>query len=838
MFFAHLYEKVMRFPLAVLLTIAAFTFYLMTYIPNLVIDASGDSLVLEGDESLAIYREITKTYGTSDFLFIAYSPKNIDLYSSDNKNNVAALKKSLMAIDGVESVVTFLDVPLLYSPKVTIASFNDGVKFLKDAGVDTDLARSEFLKSPVYSDLLTSQDEKTTAIQVNITPADKLRELRNQRDDLKSRENKTAEEKVLLHSVVTQYEAEKLQRNTLEKALVAEVRKIVAPYKDRADIFIGGVPMIVADMLEYVRSDILVFGSAIVVFIICVLSYIFRSPRWTLLPLLACFFTCSIMLGGIAFMGVNLTVISANFVALLLIITLSITIHLVVRFIEYEEKEPDLSQYDLVMKTTAFMVKPCTYTTLTTMVAFLSLVVSGIRPVIDFGWMMTIAVGLALLLAFFVLPAGLLLLKRSSSERKDDQGEKITHFFAALTEKNAGLINAIIVCIVAFSVSGLFRLEVENRFIDYFHETTEIFQGMLVIDQQLGGTLPLDIVVYEQEQQLAVDVGNNVSANEDFSDLSDDDFFTDDADDFSGEEGEAGSYWFTSQGMQEIERIHRYIDDFDESGKVLSLATLYQVLKDVSGGGVDDIQLALIQKNAGDEIKKSLIQPYLSEDGSQARLGARIMETSATLNRNEMLGKIHHFMQNDMGYKPEQYDVSGMMVLYNNMLQSLYRSQILTLAAVFAAIMVMFAILFRSIKIACIAIVPNVTAAILVLGTMGWFNIPLDIMTITIAAITVGIAVDDTIHYVHRFRREVSIDGDYVAAMYRSHHSIGKAMFYTTMTITMGFSILALSNFTPSIYFGLLTGLAMIAALLYDLILLPHLLLLFKPFGKVHAVQA
>jgi predicted RND superfamily exporter protein len=506
----------------------------------------------------------------------------------------------------------------------------------------------------------------------------------------------------------------------------------------------------------------------------------------------------------------------------------------VVRFIEYEDKEPDLNQYDLVMKTVAFMVKPCTYTTLTTMVAFLSLIVSGIRPVIDFGWMMTVAVGLALLLGFFILPAGLLLLGRNKQERNDEQGVKITEYFAKVTERKSLAINVAFAVILLFSISGVLQLKVENRFIDYFHESTEIFQGMLVIDQQLGGTLPLDVILFSEENTLK-SAGDSVvgaaselqAADDDF----DDDFFADEQEAFAVDESDKVSYWFTKQGMEEIQQVHEFLDKYPETGKVLSLATLYQVMKDVSGGSVDDIQLALIKHNATDAIGDSLIEPYLSDDGVQTRLTVRVKETSQSLDRSDLLQQVDDFLQNDMGLSADRYAVSGMLVMYNNMLQSLYRSQIATLAAVFVAIMVMFAILFRSLKIALLAILPNVLAALFVLGGMGWMGIALDIMTITIAAITVGIGVDDTIHYIHRFKREFELDENYIAAMHRSHQSIGKAMFYTSVTIIMGFSILALSNFTPSIYFGLLTGVAMFAALMGALVLLPHLLLMFKPFG-------
>ena len=174
--------------------------------------------------------------------------------------------------------------------------------------------------------------------------------------------------------------------------------------------------------------------------------------------------------------------------------------------------------------------------------------------------------------------------------------------------------------------------------------------------------------------------------------------------------------------------------------------------------------------------------------------------------------------------------------MYNNMLRSLFKSQILTIGVVLAGIFIMFTLLFRSISLAILGILPNILSASLVLSIMGWANIPLDMMTITIAAITVGIGVDDTIHYIHRYQYEIEKDYDYKAALLRSHSSIGNAMYYTSITIFLGFSILTLSNFIPTIYFGLLTGLAMLIAMVANLTLLPQLLIVFKPFGKAREV--
>jgi len=836
------YTVLLRFPKLALVGLFALVLYFSSFIPQLKIDASSDSLVLEGDSALQIYREAVDTFGTSDFLFLAFTPHE-HLYSEGVRQTVEEMSEKFSAIEGVGSVLSYLDVPLLYSPMVSISTISDGVKYLNDEDLNISLAQKEFLQSPIYSDLLTSADEKTLAIQVNIKAASALIQLRERVAALEKVAGKQEQQTLL--KLRQELEAAKQERLALEKQLVADVRQVLDEYQDQGNIFIGGVPMIVSDMLSYVRSDMVVFGSAILLFIVVVLALIFRQLRWVLLPLLTCLSTCLLMLGLIAFFGVKLTVISANFVALLLIITLSITIHLAVRYLEYEADAIDKDGVDeinvqaLVKQTMQFMFKPCAYTTLTTMVAFMSLVVSGIRPVIDFGWMMSAALAMALCLAFVILPLGLVLTKPAKRLQVDNAFSRFTSHFAELVERYSPHITFISLALLVFSLTGLAQLKVENRFIDYFDESTDIYQGMSVIDEQLGGTLPLDIVLYHEQEQLSfalepseIEAGD---AEDDF--FEEDDFFSDDGDSFASEESSAyaNSYWFSRAGLAEINKVHQFIDAMEGSGKVLSLATLYQVVKDITEGQVDDIQLAIIKEKATGVIADALITPYLSADGTQTRLSIRVMETSKALNRSEMLAQIEAFLLQDMGYKKEGFELTGVMVMYNNMLQSLYTSQITTLGAVFVAIMLMFLVLFRSLPIALIAIAPNILAALFVLGTMGWLGIPLDIMTITIAAITIGIGVDDTIHYVHRFGRELKQDGDYRATMHRCHASIGRAMFYTSFTIIAGFSILSLSNFTPSIYFGVLTGLAMFAALLGALLVLPLLLLKFKPFNLAAA---
>ncbi|GAB3372485.1 MMPL family transporter [Spongiibacter taiwanensis] len=838
--------------------------FLGSYVPSLKMDASADALVLEGDKSLEYYREISKRYETEDFLLVTVQPKG-DLYSDENLAMLKELRDRLAGLPRVSGVNSILDIPLLESPPIGLSQVTSGeIPRLTDPDIDKALVREELSTSPIYRSLLTSVDNTTTAIQVNLERDEKYFALLNARDDLRAKANQGAlseAEAAELRDLETAFSDYVAEAHERQADLVAKARAILADYKDDARVFLGGVPMIAVDMIDFVKADLRVFGTGILLFIVLLLAVIFRSFRWIVLPVANCLLTAVFMLGLLSFLDWKLTVISANFVALLLIITLSITIHIVVRYREIAAGDPGLNQMERVSRTAALMAKPCVYTSLTTLVAFASLVVSGIRPVIDFGWMMSMGVTVALVMTFVFLPCALMLLKPKEEKGGGEAKSGFTRYFAAATEHYGGIILAVSAAMLVVSVWGISTLKVENRFIDYFHEDTEIYQGMETIDAELGGTIPLDIIidlpVFPPEEMgpasASADDGTaDTSAVDDefdaafggdeASDFSDDfggdfngdfsnDFDSDFSDDFGGGQSAAPSgKWFKVAGLRRVAEVHNYVDSLEETGKVLSLATFYELMEMVMGS-VDDLQLALAARALPETLSSVLVDPYYSAEEDQVRISVRVKETSRSLHRQELLTEIKRYLVEELNFSEDQVHLTGMLVLYNNMLQSLFTSQIMTLSAVFVAILGMFVVLFRSLSLALIALTPNLLAAGAVLGGMGLAGIPLDMMTITIAAITVGIGVDDTIHYVHRFKSEFVTDRNYLAAMYRCHGSIGKAMYYTSVIIVFGFSMLSLSNFKPSIYFGLLTSLAMVAALLGAMLLLPKLILLIKPLG-------
>ncbi|MGD8175580.1 efflux RND transporter permease subunit [Marinimicrobium sp. ARAG 43.8] len=833
-------STVLRHPGWVLLLVGLLALAAAAGLPNLKLDASADSLTLENDRSLDYFREINQRYQSGDFLVVTYSPKT-DMFSDASLETLQSLRDELAQVDGVANINSILDVPLLYTPMRPLSEQQESTRTLMTEGVDREAAKEEFLTSPIYRDTLLSADEKTTALQLNLKVDNRYIELARERDALRlkaSREGLSDEEARELEQVSQTFRAYRTEASTRSHERVQEVREILSGYDDRAEVFLGGVSMITADMISFIKSDLVVFGSAILVFIVVMLAIIFRQWRFVVLPLSTCVLSVVLMLGWLSWIDWRMTVISSNFVALLLIMTLALTIHLIVRFRELHARAPDASKEELVHETVRQMVLPCLYTALTTIVAFVSLVVSGIRPVIDFGWMMTIGLSLAFLLAFLVIPSGLMLWRKGEPKDKGDQSGAITLIFSRFAERHGALVIGIALVALLVSAYGSSRLQVENRFIDYFHEDTEIYQGMSVIDRQLGGTINLDIILTAPEPSEQADAGSDeedpfaepAEQDDPFAspDEGEDPFATgDDAESASQE-----SAWFTRSGLEQVQALHQYLESLPEVGKVNSLAIAYEVASDINGGRLNNFELGVMRNALSDDIKNVLIKPYLSDANGETRISLRVKETSPELKRTELVEKIRTHAIDELGFAPEQVHFTGMLVLYNNMLQSLFNSQILTLAAVFIGIMAMFLILFRSLTIAIISILPNILAAGVVLGGMGLTGIPLDMMTITIAAITVGVGVDHAIHYLYRFRREFAERGRYIDAMHASHASIGRAMYYTAIIIIIGFSILALSQFIPSIYFGLLTATAMLAAILGSLTLLPKLVLLTRPFGK------
>ncbi len=861
------YQAVLKHPKITLLFVLLIVAFFGIYTKSFRLDASADALILENDTALQYYRSIRARYGSDDFLVVTYSPKEA-LFSDGVLADLHILRDELAAIDDVQSVTTILDVPLVQSPPVGLADLATTVPNLESPATDRALAKKELLTSPLYRNLIISPDGKTTALQVIFHQDETGRSMQKKRDQLRAKrlkETLTPQEQDELRLVTKQYDMHTSMLQDQQKEDIAKVREIMDKHRGGATMYLGGVPMISSDSMGFISHDLTTFGLGVLAFMICILVITFRKIRWVILPILTCVATGIITIGFLGLVDWPVTVVSSNFISLLLIITLSLTIHLIVRYRELQALSTGSNQQELVQETLRSKFSPCFYTVATTIVAFGSLLFSGIRPIIDFGWMMSIGISVAFIIVFSLFPATLMFLQPGAVSNENSWTDKVTGFFAGVIQKRGVSVLFLSGFFTLLSVVGISKLSVENRFIDYFKEKTEIYRGMEQIDRELGGTTPLDVIIDApadffgpnkedlptaekgvQEELLDDDFGQDDTISQD--ELLSDDFNKDGAglqddlldDDFGQNEGyqedlgiTGSSYWFNTYTMKEVFAIQDYLDSLPQTGKVLSIATAMKILSGMDQEVVlDDFALAVFYKKLPMAVKDALFTPYMSEDGNQLRFSIRVFESDTSLKREALLQEIRQTLTSKMHLQDEQIHLSGMLVLYNNMLQSLFRSQILTIGAVFLAIMAMFIVLFRNLKMAFVAIIPNILAAAMMLGLMGLATIPLDMMTITIAAISIGIAVDNTIHYVDRFSIEFYKDRDYWGAIRRSHATIGRAMYYTTLTITLGFSILSLSNFVPTIYFGLLTGFAMLIALLANLTLLPLLIVWLKPRAK------
>ena len=724
-------------------------------IQNFSLDASSESLSLEGDNNLELYFDTQKTFGSDESLVISYTANEETILGAKQISHLRSLRDDLLNIEGINSVISILDVSLFQSPPLSLIELASDVYTIDNGKADLSYIENEFKNSPLYANNLVSTDLKTTALLIPLA---------------------TDNPEILIN------------QETL-KVIIEDIRLTMNEYRNEASLFLGGVPMIRNDAIAYIKSDLIVFSLAVLLAMSIMLAIFFHKIRWVAVPIIISIIGALFMTGVISAIGWKVTVISANFFSLLLVMTLSVTIHLVVRYREVSSNNPDATSSELTKQTLTEMIKPCTFTVITTIAAFVSLTTSNVKPIIDFGLMMSIGVMIAFVLSFISFAIFTMLLPKPITASHPNQF-LVLEKFAIITDKFGKriLVTLIVTMIIAFI--GVSKLTVENSFINYFKKDTEIYQGLNLIDKELGGTVPLEIV---------------------FNDI-------------------ASAYWADSNLRDDFHEVHKYLDGIPSIGKVLSIDTFMQVLKKSNNGKTPNGFLLTLGKNNMPEFaKEQILKPHISDDSDQIRIVARIKETTIGLNRNQLINDINNELIKNFNFNQEDFYFTGTFSLYNNLLQSLFKSQIKTITSVFIIIFILFLFIFRSASIALIAVLPNVIPSLLILGVMGLANIPLDIMTITIAAIAIGIGIDNAVHYISRFQNEVLKDGDYLSSMYRTHSTIGISMFYTAATVAIGFLVLILSHFTPSIYFGIFMAIAMLSAVIVNLTLLPKLLIIFKP---------
>tara|TARA_B100000886_G_scaffold325884_1_gene271864 strand:+ start:4340 stop:6724 length:2385 start_codon:yes stop_codon:yes gene_type:complete len=758
------------------------------------LDASSETLLIDGDPDLKYLQELNERYGSKEFLILTYTPYE-GMITDTSINNLLSLKYKIQSLDWVHSVVTLLDVPLLNNSEASLQERLENFKTLKDEGVNKDRGFKEIVSSPVFRKFVISEDGKTSGIIVYLKE-DKF---------LNNIQNKSKEE--------IEFHKDKVKKQNHKN--IIEIRDVIKSYEDIGKIHLGGIPMIADDMMTFIKNDIVIFGLGVLLFIVATLWYIFRKLIWILVPISSCFFSVIIMTGLLGLLGWKVTVISSNFIALMLILTMAMNIHMSTRFLQLKENFPNKNISDLLILTTKKMFWPILYTVMTTIIAFLSLIFSEIKPIIDFGWMMTMGLMISFIITFTLLPTLISFVPKKDVSLIKYEKSKITSFFSKISQEYQKLIFILTGVVILFSIIGISRLEVENSFINYFSKKTEIYKGMKLIDEKLGGTTPLEVILKFPKNK---------------EETNDDEF--EDWENENNEEDEK-KYWFTKDKIDKIASVHNYLDSLPEIGKVLSFSSIIDVATLLNNNKpLGTLEMGVLYSKIPESIRTEIVDPYISIKDNEARINLRIIDSKKDLRRNDLINKINYDLQNKLGFEKKEFKLAGVLILFNNLLQSLFKSQILTLGFVMIGIFVMFLILFKNIKLSLIGVVPNFIAAFFILGIIGLIGIPLDMMTITIAAITIGIAVDNSIHYIYRFIEEYNNLNDYNETVKVCHSTVGKAILNTSITIVFGFSILILSNFIPTIYFGIFTGIAMLLAMVSVLTLLPSLILLIKPFEK------
>ena len=813
-FINQLYKKFLERPKLILITLILIFSFSVYNAKNFQLDASADSLLLENDPDLNYLRSVNERYSSEEFFVITYSPKK-----KINEESLKELKKFVDEINNIKWVsktISVLNAPLFESSDQHLIEKIKNIQYIVTPGIEINRALNELKNSPVYKRLIINDDATTFGIVVYIKDNKKyLSALKTNKDFLDKQQNNKLSEKDLNDFETHKEILEKLKKehNKNLELYNIEIRSHISKYKNIADINLSGIPMIADDLISFVKKDITVFGSGVFIFILITLWFIFRDIRWVIFPLLSCFLSIAIMVGMLGYLNWKVTVISSNFISLMLILTMEINIHYVERYKQLQAEFPKKKENYLTYLTTTKIFTPILYAVLTTVLAFLSFIFCDIKPVIDFGWMMTLGLFISLFVSMILLPYLIIKFKPKATPIHESKDSKIAEVFASIALNHRFLVMAFSTIVLILSIYGMTRLKVENSFINYFDKKTEIYQGMKLIDEKLGGTTPLEIILKFKDSDKK-------------STKNDDDFFQgSDSNEYKD------SYWFTNFRVNNIVNVHKYLESLPEIGKVLSFYSVLQLGEKINDNKkLGPLEMAILYSKLPDDIKKTIVTPYVSIENNEARISLRIIDSNPNLNRKELLIKIQKDLEEKLKLKKDEFKITGVLVIFNNLLQSLFDSQIKTLGITFAGIFILLLILFKSLSWSIVAAIPNFTAALFILGSLGLFNVPLDMMTITIASITVGIAIDNSIHYIYRFREEFKINKNYKKTIEICHRSVGKAIVNASLTIVFGFSILILSNFIPSIYFGIFTGLAMLTAMTLVLTLMPQLIAIIKPF--------
>ncbi|MBT3777435.1 MAG: MMPL family transporter [Pelagibacteraceae bacterium] len=769
------------------------------FIKNFRIDASSDTLVAQNDKDFEYFNNYSKLFKSENFLILAV--ENNNELNEEFIRNIESISSKILSLKSVSQVFSFIDAPIFFLNNTSLSNLNaNNLENLRNTNLKIDEVVEEFIKNPIYLDQIVNKEANVFSVIIYLN---KNMELITAKEDFK---------KLLISK--KEYLKIKTLNDRERTTLINNLRNIINEADNKNTYYLGGVEMIASDVIGFVKNDILIFSLSVVLIIIFVLFFIFRQIKWVFLCLLSSAYSVIIIFGVLGLTQIEVTAISSNFSALIFILSISMNIHIINYYRLQDNQKNSLNN---TFKT---MFWPCFYTTLTTMVAFGSLIITEIKPIIDFGFIMLIGLTISLVCSFTILPLLIFIFPKNNKLDRNHHILKLN--FLSIAKNNSKKIVFIAFLLFISSIGGIYNLSVENSFVNYFKKNTEIYKGMKLIDEQLGGTTPVDIILNfnEEEYELSLNSSENEEVIDEDIDLEED-FFDDDM--FIDEDN---NNWFSDEKLQLIYDIHEYLDAREEIGKVQSIKSLIDLANLINKQPLSIFELSILYEEVPDNYREQLIYPYLLIDENMARITARVRD-SGNINRKQLIEDIQSFIKLNKNSSLENFKINGLLVLYNNMLDSLFSSQIKSLGFVIGLIFLMFLILFKSFKLSALGIIPNIFTSSMILGIIGYLSIPLDIMTITIAAITIGIAVDNTIHYLYRYK-EFKKNNTVIDSIKYTNASAGLAVFTTSVTIALGFSILSLSSFIPTVIFGIFTSIAMVLAMIGVLLFLPSLLLISK----------
>ena len=769
------------------------------FIKNFRIDASSDTLVAQNDKDFEYFNNYSKLFKSENFLILAV--ENNNELNKEFIRNIESISSKILSLKSVSQVFSFIDAPIFFLNNTSLSNLNaNNLENLRNTNLKIDDVVEEFIKNPIYLDQIVNKEANVFSVIIYLN---KNMELITAKEDFK---------KLLISK--KEYLKIKTLNDRERTTLINNLRNIINEADNKNTYYLGGVEMIASDVINFVKNDILIFSLSVVLIIIFVLFFIFRQIKWVFLCLLSSAYSVIIIFGVLGLTQIEVTAISSNFSALIFILSISMNIHIINYYRLQDNQKNSLNN---TFKT---MFWPCFYTTLTTMVAFGSLIITEIKPIIDFGFIMITGLTISLVCSFTILPLLIFIFPKNNKLDRNHHILKLN--FLSIAKNNSKKIVFIAFLLFISSIGGIYNLSVENSFVNYFKKNTEIYKGMKLIDEQLGGTTPVDIILNfnEEEYELSLNSSENEEVIDEDIDLEED-FFDDDM--FIDEDN---NNWFSDEKLQLIYDIHEYLDAREEIGKVQSIKSLIDLANLINKQPLSIFELSILYEEVPDNYREQLIYPYLLIDENMARITARVRD-SGNINRKQLIEDIQSFIKLNKNSSLENFKINGLLVLYNNMLDSLFSSQIKSLGFVIGLIFLMFLILFKSFKLSALGIIPNIFTSSMILGIIGYLSIPLDIMTITIAAITIGIAVDNTIHYLYRYK-EFKKNNTVIDSIKYTNASAGLAVFTTSVTIALGFSILSLSSFIPTVIFGIFTSIAMVLAMIGVLLFLPSLLLISK----------